>query len=280
MKPWTLTGRALGSRNFRLYVAGQGTSLMGTWMTRVAMMWLVYRLTGSSVMLGVVAFAGQAPAFVLAPIAGVWLDRWNLRRTLVMTQVLSMVQSLALAVLTIADVITIPQVIALALFQGVIKAFGAGINEWRPAQWLTERGDFDLFLLAGRYTLLEQESLESFLPLCEKRGIGIVLGGPYNSGVLATGPVKGAFYNYDPAPKEILDEVARIEAVCKRHGVRLIEAALRFPLHHKSVVSIIPGGQSVAQVESNKAILSAKIPDALWADLKSDGLMRKDAPTP
>ena len=164
--------------------------------------------------------------------------------------------------------------------QGVIKAFGAGINEWRPAQWLTERGDFDLFLLAGRYTLLEQELLESFLPLCEKRGIGIVLGGPYNSGILATGPIKGALYNYDPAPKEILDKVARIEAVCKRHGVRLIEAALRFPLHHKSVVSVIPGGQSVAQVEANKAILAAKIPDALWAELKAGGLMRKDAPTP
>ena len=86
--------------------------------------------------------------------------------------------------------------------QGVIKAFGAGINEWQPAQWLAERGDFDLFLLAGRYTLLEQESLESFLPLCEKRGIGIVLGGPYNSGVLATGPRPGAYYNYSEAPQD------------------------------------------------------------------------------
>ncbi len=80
--------------------------------------------------------------------------------------------------------------------QGVIKAFGGGINEWQVAQTLAERGDFDLFLLAGRYTLLEQEALESFLPLCEKRGIGIVLGGPYNSGILATGPKPGAFYNY------------------------------------------------------------------------------------
>ena len=80
--------------------------------------------------------------------------------------------------------------------QGVIKAFGAGINEWEACQWLAERGDFDLFLLAGRYTLLEQEALESLLPLCQKRGIGIVLGGPYNSGMLATGPKPGAFYNY------------------------------------------------------------------------------------
>ncbi|TIW04239.1 MAG: aldo/keto reductase, partial [Mesorhizobium sp.] len=83
--------------------------------------------------------------------------------------------------------------------QGVIKAFGGGINEWQVAQTLAERGDFDLFLLAGRYTLLEQEALQSFLPLCQKRGIGIVLGGPYNSGVLATGPKPGAFYNYSEA---------------------------------------------------------------------------------
>jgi D-threo-aldose 1-dehydrogenase len=96
----------------------------------------------------------------------------------------------------------------------VIRAFGAGINEWQPCQWMAERGDFDLFLLAGRYTLLEQEALETFLPLCEAKGIGIVVGGPYNSGILATGPRPGAFYNYDPAPPEILDRVARIETVC------------------------------------------------------------------
>ena len=113
--------------------------------------------------------------------------------------------------------------------QGVIKAFGGGINEWQVAETLAERGDFDLFLLAGRYTLLEQEALQSFLPLCQKRGIGIVLGGPYNSGILATGPKPGAFYNYEEAPQDIIDRVARIEAVCKRHGVALIEAALQFP---------------------------------------------------
>lgn len=163
--------------------------------------------------------------------------------------------------------------------QGVIKAFGGGINEWQVAQTLAERGDFDLFLLAGRYTLLEQEALQSFLPLCQKRGIGIVLGGPYNSGVLATGPKPRAFYNYSEAPKEILDRVARIEAVCKRHNVRLIEAALQFPLQHPSVMSVIPGGQRPAEVESNRALLDTKIPAALWADLKQEGLMRADAPT-
>jgi D-threo-aldose 1-dehydrogenase len=162
--------------------------------------------------------------------------------------------------------------------QGVIKAFGAGVNEWQPCQWMAERGDFDMFLLAGRYTLLEQEALQTFLPMCEKKGIRIVLGGPYNSGILATGPVKGAWYNYDPAPQAILDKVGRIEAVCKRHGVRLVEAALQFPLAHPCVVSVIPGGQSVAQVKSNLEVLSAKIPAQLWADLKAEGLMRADAP--
>ena len=163
--------------------------------------------------------------------------------------------------------------------EGVIKAFGAGVNEWQPCQWLAERGDFDLFLLAGRYTLLEQEALTSFLPLAESRGIGIVIGGPYNSGILATGPKPGAFYNYDPAPPEILDKVAKIEAVCTRHGVRLVDAAFQFPLRHAAVVSVIPGGQGVAEMESNLAAARAEIPAALWADLKAEGLMRKDAPT-
>lgn len=162
--------------------------------------------------------------------------------------------------------------------QGVIKAFGAGVNEWQPCQWMTERGDFDLFLLAGRYTLLEQEALESFLPLATERGIGIIIGGPYNSGVLATGPKPGAFYNYDLAPQHILDRVARIEAVCNRHNVRMVDAAFQFPLRHPAIVSVIPGGQGVAEVEANLKAATSEIPKALWADLKSEGLMRQDAP--
>lgn len=162
--------------------------------------------------------------------------------------------------------------------QGVIRAFGAGVNEWQPCQWLTERGDFDLFLLAGRYTLLEQEALDSFLPLAQARGIGIVIGGPYNSGILATGAREGAFYNYDPAPPHILDRVRRIEAVCARHGVRLLDAAFQFPLHHPAVVSVIPGGQGVAEMQSNLAAAGAQVPAALWSDLKAEGLMRADAP--
>jgi D-threo-aldose 1-dehydrogenase len=164
--------------------------------------------------------------------------------------------------------------------QGVVAAIGGGINEWQVCETLARAGDFDLFLLAGRYTLLEQEALETFLPLCVERGIGIVLGGPYNSGILATGPKPGAFYNYDPAPPEILDRVARIERVCDAHGIRLAEAALRFPLAHPAVVSVIPGAQSPDEVRRNAEILRRQIPAALWSDLKAEGLLRPDAPVP
>jgi D-threo-aldose 1-dehydrogenase len=164
--------------------------------------------------------------------------------------------------------------------QKVIKAIGAGVNESQVCEMLAEAGDFDLFLLAGRYTLLEQDALNSFLPLCVKRGIGIVLGGPYNSGILATGPKPGAFYNYDPAPKHILERVRKIEAVCKKHKIKLSEAALRFPLHHPAVVSVIPGAVSPKQVALNVKTLSAKIPKALWRDLKVQGLMDMCAAAP
>jgi D-threo-aldose 1-dehydrogenase len=163
---------------------------------------------------------------------------------------------------------------------GAVKAIGAGINEWQVAENLARQGDFDLFLLAGRYTLLEQEALGSFLPLCEQKGIGIALGGPYNSGILATGPRPGAFYNYEPAPPAILDRVGRIEKVCTAHGVSLAAAALAFPLAHPAVVSVIPGGQRPEEVRRNAENLQVAIPVALWADLKAEGLLRSDAPVP
>ncbi len=162
--------------------------------------------------------------------------------------------------------------------QGVIKAFGAGVNEWQPCQWLAERGDFDVFLLAGRYTLLEQGALNSFLPLCQSRGIGVVIGGPFNSGILATGPRPGAFYNYDPAPDDIVARVGRIETVCTRHGVRLVDAAFQFPLRHPSVLSVIPGGQGLDEMNSNLEAERAEIPETLWTDLKAAGLVLGDAP--
>lgn len=162
--------------------------------------------------------------------------------------------------------------------EGVIRAFGAGVNEWEVCQQLAERGDFDLFLLAGRYTLLEQEAMDSFLPMAEARGIGIITGGPYNSGILATGAREGAMYNYEPAPRDVMEKVARIEAVCAAQGVRLVDAAFRFPLLHPATLSVIPGGAGLAEMESNLAAARAEVPPDLWAELKAEGLMRADAP--
>ena len=159
-----------------------------------------------------------------------------------------------------------------------MRPSASGLNEWQSAQWLAERGDIDLFLLAGRYTLLEQEALTSFLPLCAARGIGIVIGGPYNSGILATGARPGAWYNYDPAPPDILARVARIEAVCAAHQTRLVDAAFQFPLRHPATVAVIPGGQSREEIAGNLQAAQAVIPEALWADLKAEGLLRADAP--
>lgn len=163
---------------------------------------------------------------------------------------------------------------------GVVSAVGAGVNEWQVCERLLGLGDFDCFLLAGRYTLLEQEPLDTFLPLCQRRGVGIILGGPFNSGILATGPVADARYNYEPAPPDILARVARIEAACIAHGVRLIEAALHFALAHPAITTVIPGANSPGQVKANVALLHAQIPPALWSDLQAEGLIRPDAPVP
>lgn len=164
--------------------------------------------------------------------------------------------------------------------EGVVRAIGAGVNEARACRDLAERGEFDAFLLAGRYSLLEQEPLESFLPFCVERGIGLIIGGAFNSGVLASGPVPDATYNYRPAPPEILDRVRRIEAVCRRHDVPLASVALQFPLHHPAVASIIVGVRSPEEVARNLETLARTVPDDLWAELKSEGLLRADAPTP
>ena len=161
-----------------------------------------------------------------------------------------------------------------------VQLIGAGVNQWEPCMKLAERGDFDLFLLAGRYTLLEQSALDEFLPMCLDRGIGVIIGGPYNSGILARGPVDGATYNYEPAPDAVLDRVAAIERVCQAHDVAMADAALAFPLAHPAVLSVIPGGQSPEEVRRNMSALNAVIPAAFWSDLKSEGLLRADAPVP
>ena len=163
---------------------------------------------------------------------------------------------------------------------GEVAAIGAGVNEWQVCEKLLSLGDFDGFLLAGRYTLLEQEALDSFLPLCEKRDVGIILGGPYNSGILATGAVPGAKYNYDVAPDHIMERVAKIEAVCAAHETPLIAAALQFVLGHPCVKTVVPGAVSAAEVEANAALMDRQIPAGLWSDLRSEGLIRSNAPLP
>ena len=163
--------------------------------------------------------------------------------------------------------------------QKAVSAIGGGVNEWEVCQCLAEKGDFDLFLLAGRYTLLEQEALDSFLPLCEARGIGVVTGGPYNSGILATGAVPGAFYNYDPAPEKIMKKVNEIEEICRQYDVPLKAAALQFPLLHPTHFSVIPGGQSTMEMSSNLDSINFEIPGELWDSLKKANLMHPEAPT-
>jgi MFS family permease len=133
--------RALAHRNFRLFFAGQGTSLVGTWITRVATSWLVYRLTGSAAVLGMVGFAGQIPTFLLAPFAGVWVDRWNRHRVLVYTQVLSMLQSFALAWLALAGTINVTHILLLSAFQGVINAFDTPARQAFVVKMVDDRAD-------------------------------------------------------------------------------------------------------------------------------------------
>jgi D-threo-aldose 1-dehydrogenase len=162
----------------------------------------------------------------------------------------------------------------------VVAGIGIGVNEADMCVRFAEAGSFDVMLLAGRYSLLEQPALEQFLPLAQRQGMGIMLGGVFNSGILATGAVPGAKYNYSDAPAEILAKVARIERVCAAHGVALPTAALHFALGHPAVASVVLGGQSAAEVERNAASLASTVPAALWADLKAEGLLNADAPVP
>src|SRR5262245_18631666 len=164
--------------------------------------------------------------------------------------------------------------------QGAIKAIGAGMNQWQMLCDFAQAGDFDCFLLAGRYTLLEQEPLNKFLPLCEKKKISVIIGGPYNSGILATGAVEGAYYNYQPAPPRILNWVRQTEDVCARHGVVLQAAALQFPFGHPAVTSIIPGARSVAELQANLAYFAQQIPADFWAELKHLALIDPTSPVP
>jgi D-threo-aldose 1-dehydrogenase len=164
--------------------------------------------------------------------------------------------------------------------EGVVVGIGVGVNEAEMCVRFAQAGSFDTMLLAGRYSLLEQPALAEFLPLAEKQGIGVMLGGVFNSGILATGAVDGAKYNYKDAPAHILAKVTEIERVCKVRNVALPTAALHFALGHPAVASVVLGAQNPQEVERNVAALSSKVPAALWSDLKAERLLNAEAPIP
>jgi D-threo-aldose 1-dehydrogenase len=162
----------------------------------------------------------------------------------------------------------------------VIGAVGVGTNEVETLIRFVQAGDFDCVLLAGRYTLLDHSALEEALPLCQAKGVGVIIGGPYNSGILATGAVAGATYNYVPAGPDVLEVVSQIEDVCREYSVPLKAAALQFPLAHPTVVSIIPGARSEAEVEENFRFVNHSIPAEFWAELRKRRLLPDNAPLP
>ena len=163
---------------------------------------------------------------------------------------------------------------------GAIKGIGAGVNQLGTMPRFLDIVDIDFFLVAARYTLIDQDTLDEEFPQLESRGVGVVLGAPFGSGILATGAVPGAKYNYEDADDETMDLVRKIEVVCKRHDTPLIAASLQFVFGHSLVASVIPGAYNAEQVKSNLAHMSHEIPADLWAELKHEKLLREDAPTP
>lgn len=165
---------------------------------------------------------------------------------------------------------------------GAVSAIGLGVNEVAVCEEMLAAGDVDLLMLAGRYTLLEQDPLDRLLPLCAERGVRLVIAGPYNSGILAKGVRGGSVpnFNYEPAPAAIVARVGRIEDICAAHGVPLAAAALQFPLAHPQVAAVVPGMGTVAQVDDALTLIRHPIPAAFWSDLRAAGLIRPDAPVP
>jgi D-threo-aldose 1-dehydrogenase len=163
--------------------------------------------------------------------------------------------------------------------EGVVKGIGAGMNDAGLLARLLRGHDLDCVLIAGRYTLLDQSALEELLPLCEERGTPVVLGGPFNSGILADAG-DDAKYDYKAAPPEIVARTARLRAVCETHGVSLTAAAMQFPVVHPSIVTCLTGARSADELRSNAEAAAAPIPPALWDDMVRAGLLSPDAPVP
>lgn len=157
--------------------------------------------------------------------------------------------------------------------QGVIKAIGVGMNQWRMLVDFVEQGDFDYVLVAGRYTLLQYDAAPTLTDACLRKKVSIIAGGPYSSGILASGAVPGAYFNYAPANEDVLNHVRRIEALCATHGVSLGAAALHFPLQHPTVASVIPGARSIEELDSNLAMMAEIVPETFWQALVSEGLL-------
>jgi D-threo-aldose 1-dehydrogenase len=160
--------------------------------------------------------------------------------------------------------------------EGLVRLIGVGAMRVAPLERFARETDCDVFMLAGHYTLLDYDGLE-LLNLCRRKGIGVMLGAPLNTGILATGARPGARYNYREAPPAILERVAQIQTVCARHETPLLAAALQFPLTHPAVASVVVGAQSPAEVAANLAAISQPIPSALWAELQAEGLLPADA---
>jgi len=162
---------------------------------------------------------------------------------------------------------------------GVIGAVSAGMNQAEMLTRFAREGNFDCFLLAGRYTLLDQVALKELLPECVKRGIAIIAAGVYNSGILAD-PKPGAHYNYETAPAELLERAQRIRDVCARHNVPIKAAAVQFPLGHPAVTCVVVGCRSQQQLDESIEMFEVDIPSALWSDLKAERLLPPETPTP
>ncbi|QUQ69566.1 aldo/keto reductase [Kutzneria sp. CA-103260] len=165
--------------------------------------------------------------------------------------------------------------------QGVIRGIGVGMNQWQMPERFIREGSLDYVMLAGRYTLLEQESLASFLPLCLDRGVSVVSVGVFNSGLLARPEVPSdATYNYSAAPASMLERARRIASVCSRHGAVLPQAALQFPFGHPAVKAIAVGARTPGEITENAALFADKVSPDLWAELKVEGLLAHETPTP
>jgi len=168
--------------------------------------------------------------------------------------------------------------------EGAIAGYGLGTNDVAICLQMLRHADLDVILLAGRYTLADQSALPELLPECERRGVAVVLGGPFNSGILATGahPRDGSapFFDYATAPSAVIDRVSAIERVCVEHGVPLAAAALQFPLAHPAVTCVLPGARSAAEFERNLGLASLPIASAFWDALREQRLVDECAPLP